>query len=82
MFSLKEVALRLSKDAQAILNSVATQLKANPACKVKVSGHGASNKAAQQLSWDRVNAIIRYLVERQGISNNRIIFEYGTEGDP
>jgi OOP family OmpA-OmpF porin len=46
-----------------------------------VSGHGASNKAAQQLSWDRVSGIIRFLVERQGISNTRIIFEYGTKGD-
>ena len=26
--------------------------------------------------------VIRYLVEKQGISDNRIIFEYGTEGDP
>jgi len=77
----KAGSVKLTKEAQAILNSVATQLKANPTCKVKVSGHGASNKAAQQLSWDRVNAIIRYLVERQGISNTRIIFEYGTEGD-
>jgi outer membrane protein OmpA-like peptidoglycan-associated protein len=74
-------SVKLTRDAQEILNSVAAQLKANPTCKVKVSGHGASNKAAQQLSWDRVNAIIRYLVERQGISNTRIIFEYGTEGD-
>jgi outer membrane protein OmpA-like peptidoglycan-associated protein len=78
----KAGSVKLSKEAQSILNSVATQLKANPVCKVKVSGHGASNKAAQQLSWDRVNAIIRYLVERQGLSNSRIIFEYGTEGDP
>jgi outer membrane protein OmpA-like peptidoglycan-associated protein len=75
-------SVRLSKEAQSILNTVAAQLKASPTCKVRVSGHGASNKAAQQLSWDRVNAIIRYLVERQGISSNRIIFEYGTEGDP
>jgi outer membrane protein OmpA-like peptidoglycan-associated protein len=74
--------VRLSRDAEAILASVANQLKANPGCKVKVSGHGPSNKAAQQLSWDRVNAVIRYLIERQGLSDNRIIFEYGTEGDP
>lgn len=73
---------RLSPDAMSILDNVATKLKADPACKVKVSGHGASNKVAQQLSWDRVNAIIQYLVERQGISSSRIIFEYGTDGDP
>ncbi|MDB5192170.1 MAG: hypothetical protein JWQ96_1733 [Segetibacter sp.] len=72
----------LSRDAQAILTTVANQLKANPGCKVKVTGHGAANKAAQQLSWDRVNAVIKYLVERQGLADNRIIFEYGTEGDP
>ncbi len=73
---------KLSPDAMSILDNVAAKLKADPACKVKVSGHGASNKVAQQLSWDRVNSIIQYLVERQGISSSRIIFEYGTEGDP
>lgn len=78
----KGSGVKLTKEAQAILNNVAGQLKANPTCKIRVSGHGASNKAAQQLSWDRVDAIIRYLVERQGLSNSRIIFEYGTEGDP
>lgn len=75
-------SVRLSEEAKAILNSVASQLKGQPECKVKVTGHGASNKSAQQLSWDRVNAVIRYLVENQGISESRIIFEYGTDGDP
>jgi OOP family OmpA-OmpF porin len=75
-------SVKLSKDAQAILTNVANQLKANPTCKVKVSGHGPSNKQAQQLSWDRVNAVIKFLVEKQGLSDTRIIFEYGTEGDP
>ena len=74
-------SIKLTDDAMRILDIVASKLKADPACKVKVSGHGASNKVAQQISWDRVNAIIRYLVERQGISSSRIIFEYGTEGD-
>lgn len=75
-------SVTLTNEAKAILNSVASQLKGQPECRVKVTGHGASNKSAQQLSWDRVNAVIRYLVENQGISENRIIFEYGTEGDP
>jgi len=75
-------SVKLSKDAQTILTTVANQLKANPGCKVRVSGHGPSNKAAQQLSWDRVNAVIKFLVEKQGLADNRIIFEYGTEGDP
>jgi hypothetical protein len=28
-----------------------------------------------------VNAVIRYLVERQGIAEDRFIFTYGEEGD-
>jgi OmpA-OmpF porin, OOP family len=71
----------LSKDGQAVLASAAAQIKANPTCKIRVTGHGASDKRAQQLSWDRVNAVIRYMVERQGISEDRFIFDYGTEGD-
>ncbi len=74
-------SVRISQDAEAILASVAEQLKANPECRVRVSGHGPVSKAAQQLSWDRVNAVIKYLVEKQGIAESRFIFEYGTEGD-
>ncbi len=71
----------LSRDAQAVLASAGAQIKANPTCRIRVTGHGASDKRAQQLSWDRVNAVIRYLVERQGIGEDRFIFDYGTEGD-
>jgi OOP family OmpA-OmpF porin len=71
----------LSRDAQAVLTSAAAQIKANPTCKIRVTGHGASDKRAQQLSWDRVNAVIRFLVERQGIAEDRFIFTYGEQGD-
>lgn len=71
----------LSKDAMTLLASAAAQIKATPDCRVRVIGHGASDKRAQQLSWDRVNAVIRYLVEKQGISQDRFIFSYGEEGD-
>ncbi|MFN5762284.1 MAG: hypothetical protein ACK44U_09405, partial [Sphingobacteriales bacterium] len=34
------------------------------------------------LSWDRVNAVINFLVEKQGISSDRFIWKYGqSEGD-
>jgi len=75
-------SIAISTAAQTSLASVAQQLQANPDCKLNVTGHGASDKRAQQLSWDRTNAVIRYLVEKQGISENRFIFHYGTEGDP
>jgi outer membrane protein OmpA-like peptidoglycan-associated protein len=73
---------KLGQDAQTILASVASQLNANPACKVKVIAYGASNKRAQQLSWERAQAVSRYLIEKQGIAENRIIFIYGQDGDP
>ena len=75
-------ATNLQPDAIDILKSVAAQLKVKPDCKLKVSGHGTANKMEQQLSWERVNTIIRFLVEKTGISSKRFIFEYGNEGDP
>ncbi len=70
----------LSRDAQSLLASVAQKLRSNPNCRVAVIGYGISNKQAQQLSWDRVNAVINYLVEKEGISSDRFIFQYGQEG--
>lgn len=72
---------KLTPAAQSILASIAASIKDHPSCKVKVSGHGSNSKRTQQLSWDRVNAVIKYLVERQGISEERFIFEYGQDGD-
>ncbi len=72
---------KLTKDAEAVLSVVAEKLKNNPNCNVKVVGYGNKTKAQQQLSWDRVNAIIRYLVEQQGIAENRLIFSYGSASD-
>lgn len=71
----------LSKDAMRMLDGVASTIKANPNCKVKVIGYGAASKAAQQMSWDRVNAVINYLVEKQGIAESRLLFVYSQEGD-
>ena len=72
---------KLSKAAETVLANAAATIKANPNCKVKVIGYGASSKSAQQLSWERVNAVIKYLVEKQGISESRLLFQYGNDGD-
>lgn len=79
----KSGSLALSSTSQAILNSVAQQLNANPGCNVRVTGYyKASDKRSQQLSWDRVNTVIKYLVEQQGISESRLIFNLNAGGDP
>ncbi len=69
----KGTTTKLSKDAMVVLSAAAAQLKANPTCNVKVIGYGATSKAAQQQSWERVNAVIKYLVEKQGIAESRLL---------
>lgn len=64
---------KLSKDAQKLLDAAASKIKANPNCKVKVIGHPAASKAAQQLSFERISAVIKYLVEKQGIAETRFL---------
>jgi outer membrane protein OmpA-like peptidoglycan-associated protein len=78
--TFKPKSVTLSNDAKGVLGSVATKMRNNPNCKVAVVGYGASSKAEQQLSWDRVNAVINYLVEKEGISNDRFVFKYGEMG--
>ncbi len=78
--TFKGRSVTLSKDAQALLASTAEKLRNSPSCRIAVIGYGESSKAAQQLSWDRVNAVINYLVEKEGISADRFIFRYGQSG--
>ena len=73
-------SVTLSRDAQALLASVAQKLRNSPTCRIAVIGYGESSKAAQQLSWDRVNAVINYLVDREGISADRFIWRSGQTG--
>lgn len=72
--------VRISNDAQSLLASIASRLRNSPGCRVVVVGYCASNKSQQQRSWDRVNAIINHLIEKEGISGDRFIFNYAQEG--
>jgi outer membrane protein OmpA-like peptidoglycan-associated protein len=78
--SFKTGSNKLSDDAMAVLATVASKLRNNPGCKVVVIGYCSSSKKEQQLSWDHVNAVINYLVDKEGISADRFIFNYGQEG--
>lgn len=73
---------KLSSDATKLLDAAAVKVKANPDCKVKLVGHPTASKASQQAAYDKVEAIRKYLIEKQGIAENRIIFDYnGGTGD-
>jgi outer membrane protein OmpA-like peptidoglycan-associated protein len=78
--TFKGKTVTLSKDAKALITGIASKIRDNSECKIAVVGYCASSKADQQLSWDRVNAVINYLVEKEGISADRFIFKYGQEG--
>lgn len=78
--SFKAGSNKLSDDAKAVLATVASKMRNNPGCKVVVIGYCSSNKKEQQLSWDHVNAVINYMVDKEGISADRFIFNYGQEG--
>lgn len=71
---------KLNDDAKAVLSTVASKMRDNPGCKVVVVGYCSSNKKEQQLSWDHVNAVINYMVDKEGISSDRFIFNYMQEG--
>lgn len=80
--SFTKGSAKLSKEAESILASTADRLKNNPVCKVFITGYAEGSKASQQLSWDRVNAVITYLSEKQGIAADRLINKYGqADGD-
>jgi outer membrane protein OmpA-like peptidoglycan-associated protein len=75
-------SVKLSASAQSLLAAAADRLKNNPGCKVLITGYAEASKASQQISWDRVNAIITYLIEKQGIAAERLFNRYGqTDGD-
>ncbi|PUZ27480.1 Outer membrane protein OmpA [Chitinophaga costaii] len=80
--SFKGSATKVSSDAQAILASVAATLKSNPTCNVLVTGHAGAKgkKGGVDLSSRRVDAIIDYLADKQGIDRGRFI-KQNTEGD-
>ncbi len=73
----------LSTEAKALVGSVASSLRGNPNCKLVVCGSAAKSKSGQALGQKRVDAIVKYLVEVQGISADRVIAQYDChEGDP
>jgi outer membrane protein OmpA-like peptidoglycan-associated protein len=70
--SFKNGAAALSADAKAMLATVAAKLKASPDCNIIVTGYPETSKASQNLANKRLDAVKMYLVEKEGISADRI----------
>ncbi len=73
--------ISLGTNGVAMAEAAASIVRSNADMNVIVQSYGNENKKAQQLSWDRTNAVKRYLVDKEGINEDRIIFQYGGEGD-
>ncbi len=73
----------LTQEAKAILNDVAQELKENPYRNIMPSwyNYGASAKKQLNLEWNRVNAIIKYLVDYDSLYEGRITFGYDMYSD-
>jgi hypothetical protein len=70
--SLSFKGASLSADAKAMLATVAAKLKASPNCNITLTGYPETSKASQANCQKRVEAAKNYLVEKEGISADRI----------
>ncbi len=70
--SFKGNTSTLTGDAKAMLATIASKLKANAGCNISVTGYPTASKASQALCSKRTQAIKQYLMEKEGISSDRI----------
>lgn len=70
--SFKGVSTALSADAKAMLATVAAKMKASPNCNITITGYPETSKASQAACNKRLDAVKNYLVEKEGISADRI----------
>lgn len=80
--SFKGSTTKISSENEAILSSVANTLRSNPSCNILVTGHAGAKgkKGGVDLSSRRVDAVIDYLADKQGIDRGRFI-KQNTPGD-
>ncbi len=78
--SFKGNSVVLSADAKAMLATVAAKMKSNPDCAVAINGYPGTSKSEQDVCNRRVNAVKNFLVEKEGISADRINVECVADG--
>jgi hypothetical protein len=62
----------LSNDNRNMLAKVAEKMKANPTCTITINGYPETSKASQANCQKRLETIKIYLIEKEGISADRI----------
>lgn len=70
--SFKGNVQTLTADNKAMLASVASKMKVGPDCNITITGYPETSKASQAACQKRLDNIKKYLVEKEGISADRI----------
>jgi outer membrane protein OmpA-like peptidoglycan-associated protein len=73
-------ASSLNSDHRAMLASVAATLRNNPNCRLEIIDYCTGSKAKMGTGQRRADAVRNHLVEREGISGDRITILTGQEG--
>ncbi|MEO6556355.1 MAG: DUF6089 family protein [Ferruginibacter sp.] len=64
--------IRLTRDVQAVIATIASKIKSRPDCKIMIKGYPETSKSSQAACQKRVDAIKLQLIEREGVSADRI----------
>jgi outer membrane protein OmpA-like peptidoglycan-associated protein len=70
----------LNNDQRSMLAGVAATLRNNPNCTIQIIDYCTGSKAKQSAGQSRAEAVRRHLVEREGISADRITILTGQAG--
>ena len=70
--SLSVKSVSLTADTKALLASVATKLKDKPNCTITITAYPGASKKEQSMADKKLDAVKNYLVEKLGISADRV----------
>ena len=65
----------LSKDVKAMLATVASKLQEKPTCTITITAYPGASKSQQSLADKKLDAVKNYLVEKLGISADRVLVD-------
>ena len=78
--SLSVKVVSLSADTKALLATVASKLKSKPNCTITLTAYPGASKSQQSLADKKLDAVKTYLVEKLGISADRVSIDKVIDG--
>lgn len=78
--SIRLKKAQLDNDSRALLDAIAAKLKEHPTCSLNISAYPKADKRMQALAQKKMELVKTYLVEKAGISADRILTNLVIEG--